>query len=83
MASERGNHGTKPVHQVVQLAWQADPLDGSGAADASDGWHEPDRLAAPPDDMIVTTVRAPKNQSRIVEHLRTVLLAPERVRPRE
>lgn len=59
----------------------ADPLDGSGAADASDGWHRPDRLAGAPDRLIVAGPRcgpAPKNQSRIIDHLKTVLTASAR-----
>ncbi|MDR6287694.1 MULTISPECIES: hypothetical protein [Inquilinus] len=63
-----------------QTGGQPDPLDGSGAADASDGWHEPDRLTAVPEGLVIAGGRAPKNQSRIVEHLKAVLLAPAGVR---
>jgi hypothetical protein len=76
MVADRSGRSTEPA----QTGAQPDPLDGSGAADASDGWHEPDRLAAVPQVLVIAGGRAPKNESRIVEHLKAVLLAPERVR---
>lgn len=53
-----------------------DPLDGSGAGDAPDGWYEPDRLGLPSE----TPAEAgrPSNASRIVEHLKSILTAARR-----
>lgn len=53
-----------------------DPLDGSGAGDAPDGWHEPDRLGHPRE--IPAEARRPSNASRIVEHLKSILTAARR-----
>lgn len=51
-----------------------DPLDGSGAGDAADGWHEPDRLG-PPREVEATR---PTNAARIVDHLKSILSAARR-----
>jgi hypothetical protein len=53
-----------------------DPLDGSGAGDAPDGWYEPDRLGQPQDPP--ADPGRPINESRIIEHLRSVLSATRR-----
>ena len=67
---------------------EADPIDGSGAADAPDGWYEPDRLVNDPAlDRLIQGATAdsrgggPNNDARIVGHLKSKLLAFRRRRP--
>ena len=57
-----------------------DPMDGSGAGDAPDGWYEPDILTQdgdwPTSDGVVAPVAEapgkPTNESRIISHLEAV-----------
>ena len=82
-----GDNNRAPAGCVYRLRpLEADPMDGSGAADAPDGWYAPDRLTADtaPSDPIggeytvaptATAMNRPKNEARIVCHLKSVLLA--------
>lgn len=54
-----------------------DPLDGSGAGDAPDGWYEPDRLGQP-DEAEAEPAARPTNAARIVDHLKSILSAARR-----
>ncbi|OWJ60835.1 hypothetical protein [Inquilinus limosus] len=54
-----------------------DPLDGSGAGDAPDGWHEPDRLGQPREPEAGPAARQ-MNAARIVDHLKSILSAARR-----
>src|SRR5882757_4614125 len=67
--------------QVYQLRLAVeDPMDGSGAGDAPDGWYEPDLLTLdgdwPESDHTVAPVvdatGRQTNESRIISHLETV-----------
>ena len=51
-----------------------DPLDGSGAGDAPDGWYEPDRLGQPE----AGPAARPTNAARIVDHLKSILSSARR-----
>ncbi|MFE0758841.1 hypothetical protein ACFW16_33095 [Inquilinus sp. NPDC058860] len=55
-----------------------DPLDGSGAADAPDGWYESDRLGHARDTPGEADGDRPTNASRIVDHLKSILSAARR-----
>lgn len=53
-----------------------DPLDGSGAGDAPDGWYEPDRLGQPREE--AGSAARQMNAARIVDHLKSILSAARR-----
>ena len=66
----------EPKLSIVRSA-AVDPLDGSAAGDAPDGWYEPDRLG-PPREVEVGPAARPTNAARIVDHLKTILSAARR-----
>jgi len=67
---------SKPISEPkLSIVQPHDPLDGSGAGDAPDGWYEPDRLGHPRE--AEAAVR-PTNADRIVDHLKSVLSAARR-----
>ena len=66
----------EPKLSIVRPATN-DPLDGSGAGDAPDGWYEPDRLDHPREAEAGRAAR-PTNAARIVDHLKSILSAARR-----
>jgi hypothetical protein len=75
--SGENNPISGPKLSIVRSAAD-DPLDGSGAADAPDGWYESDRLGHPRDTSGEAGNDRPTNASRIVEHLKSILSAARR-----
>jgi len=66
---------SKPISEPkLSIVQPHDPLDGSGAGDAPDGWYEPDRLGQPSE----TAIARQSNADRIVDHLKSVLSAARR-----
>ena len=66
----------KPISEPkLSIVQPHDPLDGSGAGDAPDGWYEPDRLGPPRE---AEAAARQSNADRIVDHLKSVLSAARR-----
>ncbi len=78
MVSDNKGRTGGQVHQLRPVI--ENPMDGSGAGDAPDGWYEPDLLTQdsdwPGSDPVVAPLAEapgkPTNESRIISHLETV-----------